>query len=73
MKQSEANKKNRHDTGGGCSICGEFPAINVEGTYWLCGGCVLEKSEDMAKLQKSLDEAKIALSLLSRIMAREVR
>jgi hypothetical protein len=29
-----------NDTGGGCSVCGELPAVNVDGTYWLCGDCV---------------------------------
>ncbi len=32
------------DTGKGCSICGHTPVVNVSGTYWLCGGCVDEKS-----------------------------
>lgn len=31
------------DTGGGCSVCGSLPVVNVEGTYWLCGPCVLER------------------------------
>ncbi len=37
--------KIERDTGGGCSICGGRPAVNVEGTYWLCGPCVNEKLE----------------------------
>lgn len=35
--------RNIADTGGGCSICKAFPAVNVEGTYWLCGPCVFER------------------------------
>ncbi len=31
------------DTGGGCSICGHTPAVNVEGTYWLCLDCLDDK------------------------------
>lgn len=34
--------KQYKDTGGGCSICGGDPAINVEGTLWMCGECVQE-------------------------------
>ncbi len=29
--------KKKRDTGGGCSVCGSNPAVNIEGTYWLCG------------------------------------
>ena len=36
-------KKNKRDTGGGCSICGSFPCVNVDGAYWLCGPCVSER------------------------------
>lgn len=32
------------DTGHGCSICRATPVVNVEGTYWLCGPCVLARS-----------------------------
>jgi hypothetical protein len=35
--------KIERDTGVGCSICGGTPAVNVEGTYWMCGPCVNEK------------------------------
>ena len=36
------------DTGGRCSICGQrmTPPVNVEGTYWLCAECLLEKLEE---------------------------
>jgi hypothetical protein len=40
------------DTGAGCSICGQKPAVNLEGTYWLCGGCVNEKLKDIVEIQK---------------------
>ena len=40
MKESESKKK--RDTGGGCCVCGSNPAVNIEGTYWLCGPCVNE-------------------------------
>ena len=36
-------KKIKQDTGGGCSICGNLPVVNVDGSYWLCGTCVREK------------------------------
>ena len=35
------------DIGFGCSICGTMPAINVEGTYWLCYDCIIEKTNQM--------------------------
>ena len=35
--------KIQRDTGGGCSICGGLPAVNVDGSYWLCGPCVKER------------------------------
>lgn len=38
-----ALQKLKADTGGGCSVCGDVPCVNVEGTYWLCGPCVLER------------------------------
>ena len=34
------NEKNKLDTGGGCSICGGKPAVNPEGTLWLCKDCI---------------------------------
>jgi len=36
------------DSGGGCSVCGNLPAVNVEGTYWICGPCVAERLLDTA-------------------------
>jgi len=42
-----------HDTGKGCSICGSLPVVNVYGSYWLCGPCVLAEIEfvpDMTEL-----------------------
>lgn len=27
-------------------MCGQVPVVNVDGTYWLCGGCVLERLGD---------------------------
>ena len=35
-----------NDSGGGCSVCGELPAVNVDGAYWLCGPCVNERLDD---------------------------
>ncbi len=32
-------EKLKADTGGGCSVCGATPCVNIDGTYWLCGGC----------------------------------
>ena len=40
------------DTGGGCSVCGSVPVVNVSGAYWLCGGCVLELSEECSRWRK---------------------
>ncbi len=34
------------DTGGGCSICGDTPAKNIQGTYWLCEPCEQEREQD---------------------------
>jgi hypothetical protein len=31
------------DTGGGCSVCGHLSAVNVQGSYWLCGECVNDR------------------------------
>ena len=45
IKDSPAKK---NDTGGGCSICGRNPAVNIEGTYWLCGPCVNEYYEPIS-------------------------
>ena len=38
-----SNQKLIADTGGGCSVCGDLPVVNVTGTYWLCGPCVAER------------------------------
>ena len=32
--------------GPGCSECGKYPAVNVEGEQWLCGPCVNCKLPD---------------------------
>ena len=45
VEHTARTTKIERDTGGGCSICGDRPAVNVEGTYWLCGTCVNEKLE----------------------------
>jgi hypothetical protein len=50
MKKS----KIKRDTGGGCSICGRKPAVNVEGTYWLCGSCVNEEIEQRDEVIKAM-------------------
>lgn len=42
----EPTGKLKADTGGGCSICGACPVVNVTGTYWLCGPCVMERLPD---------------------------
>lgn len=47
-----ALKKLKADTGGGCSVCGEVPCVNVDETYWLCGGCVMEQIEEKDKLRR---------------------
>ena len=36
----------KEDTGGGCSVCGDIPAFNVVGTYWLCGLCATDKLKE---------------------------
>ncbi len=35
--------KRKRDSGGGGSICGSNPSVNVSGSYWLCGECVAER------------------------------
>jgi len=45
-----AKEKNILDNGGGCSICSSYPVVNVDGSYWLCGSCILERLEDWAEL-----------------------
>lgn len=42
------NEKLIHDTGKGCSVCGDTPVVNIpggSGTYWLCGDCVADRFE----------------------------
>jgi hypothetical protein len=39
------------DTGGGCSVCGATPCVNVTGTYWLCGPCV--RDDQTGKVSRS--------------------
>ena len=50
-----AEEKNILDNGGGCSICSSHPAINVDGSYWLCGSCVLERLEDRTAMERELE------------------
>lgn len=45
----ETPSKLADDTGGGCSVCGALPVVNVEGTYWLCGSCVAERISGSAE------------------------
>jgi hypothetical protein len=37
--------KLKKDTGGGCSICGNKPVVNIQGTYWLCGDCARDSMD----------------------------
>ena len=39
----KAADKIEADTGGGCSVCGQLPAINIDGAYWLCRDCISER------------------------------
>jgi hypothetical protein len=48
-----AKTKIERDTGGGCSVCGQKPAVNVEGTYWLCAECAVEEMERYEALYKA--------------------
>lgn len=41
------------DTGGVCGVCGWIPAVNVEGTYWLCGKCVKAKMDERRPCTRS--------------------
>ena len=69
------NHKLIHDTGKGCSICGETPVVNVpDGTYWLCGGCVGERLDERRDLEarlvlirKAIDPHEDAETVLSEI------
>ncbi len=63
MRQREANAKNKKDTGGGCSICGSYPAIDVEGSYRLCGSCVLERLEENAQLRDNYTASQELLAI----------
>lgn len=46
------NGKLALDTAKGCSVCGETPVVNIpDETYWLCGGCVAERMNDVAAFQ----------------------
>jgi len=47
------NEKLALDTGKGCSVCGETPVVNVDegGSYWLCGGCVEERLNEVSAFQ----------------------
>jgi hypothetical protein len=54
LYQRERRAKLRvKDTGCGCSVCGQKPVVNVEGTYWMCGGCVKEKLAEMEELKRT--------------------
>ena len=54
------NDKLIHDTGKGCSVCGNTPVVHVpdEGsnTYWLCGQCVAEELEDRRQYETRLNK-----------------
>lgn len=50
-----AEEENIRDNGGGCSICSSYPVLNIDGSYWLCGSCVLEKLEDRVAMEKELE------------------
>jgi len=47
-------EKNIKDTGGGCSICSDYPVVNISDTYWLCGPCVSRQMEDKNREIESL-------------------
>lgn len=47
-------KKLKQDTGGGCSVCGKLPVINVDGAYWLCGQCVGDRIEELLILKGAI-------------------
>lgn len=40
-----------------CSVCAGTPAVQVSGTYYLCGPCVLERIEPSLGQQSSQDSA----------------
>ncbi len=60
--------KIERDTGGGCSVCGGLPAVNVSGTYWLCGPCAHDDlavaSEKLAAMREAEDGARLRTSQL---------
>ena len=61
------NEKLFCDTGKGCSVCGTVPVVNVSGTYWLCGKCVDEKTEESNEMRRENERlteiAKVAKKL----------
>ena len=56
MCDKTIEEKKKRDTGGGCSICGRNPAVNVDGggSYWLCGECVAEKFTELRERNKCI-------------------
>ncbi len=45
----DLRKKNLRDNGGGCSICGSYPTVNLADSYWICWGCAKEHMRDSIK------------------------
>jgi len=55
------------DTGKGCSVCGDLPAVNVridheDTDLWLCGGCVGERSEVQGAMERPTTEVWAAMA-----------
>lgn len=50
IAKNDLEEKLFMDTGGGCSVCGNIPVVNVGGTYWLCGSCVYDRMPKMEDL-----------------------
>ena len=57
------------DTGGGCSVCGQLPAINIDGAYWLCRGCISERLDELQSFQTLSQGTIDAISSRLRLMS----
>ena len=51
-----------------CSICGDFPALNISDSYWLCADCVQERLDENIELRKYKHSAQGAILRLASLV-----
>lgn len=50
-RSADINEALNGSAGEHCSVCGQDPAIQIEGTYWLCHDCVSEELQNFAEFK----------------------